>query len=59
MQQFWTSRTFWTILLGFLFNLLVAIEVIPVGTDVTIIVDGILSLLAIVFRWQAQGPLKK
>jgi hypothetical protein len=58
-QAWYTSRTIWVLGLGLIFNVLVMLGVVPVDMNTTGIIDGILSVLAIVFRWQATGPLTK
>ena len=55
-QAWWTSRTLWVLVLGFIFNILVYAGVLPSGI-VQVITDSILSLLAVIFRWSAVGPL--
>jgi len=57
MTPFWQSKTVWTVFLGFLFNVLVVTGAIPADANTTVIIDGILTLLAVIFRWQAAGPL--
>jgi hypothetical protein len=55
-QPWFTSKTLWTLLVGFLINLLQYFK-IGVGQDWTVISTMVLSILAIVWRWQANQPL--
>ena len=55
-KAFWTSKTFWTLLLGFLFNVATATGVVDAGTG-QVYVNAVLLVLAGIFRWVATGPL--
>ena len=57
MQPFWTSKTFWVMILGLVFNVLTQTGVISADLDVQTITNGVLLILGIVFRWQADGRL--
>jgi len=54
-KEFWKSKTFWVALLGFL-------GVIANGAFgfaiPEAIVAGVIAVLTVIFRWQAEGPLK-
>ncbi len=56
-QPFYTSKAFWTALVGLVFYILVALKVLPVTLDGTVIAGMILAVLAGVFRWTADQPL--
>lgn len=56
-QPFYTSKSFWTLALGAIFAFLSYFHVIPVTTDASQVIDGILLLLGLVFRWGANQPL--
>ena len=53
-QPFWTSKTFWTIILGLL--TFVANKYFGIGIPDEIIA-GVMGVLALVFRWVADQPL--
>lgn len=55
-MEFWKSRTFWTLVLQGVFNVLVAIGVVN-DTQVVLYTNIILGILSIIFRWNASGPL--
>lgn len=55
-QPFYTSRTFWTLVIGFVINILQYFK-IGVGQDWTTISTMVIAILAIIFRFQADQPL--
>jgi hypothetical protein len=56
-QPFWTSKTFWTLVIGFVINLVAMVKPGTISTEVQTIGTMILTILGIVFRWTASGPL--
>jgi hypothetical protein len=56
-QPFYTSKTFWTMALGAVFNLLSYFKVIPSSTDASTFVNSALLILGLIFRWTADQPL--
>ncbi|OQC38351.1 MAG: hypothetical protein BWX64_01884 [Acidobacteria bacterium ADurb.Bin051] len=64
MQDFWKSRTFWTALGIVLSNALVLAGALgwlaltaEITTAVLAVWNSILGVLALIFRWEAAGPL--
>lgn len=55
--MWYESRTFWTLVLQGVFNLLVFFGVVT-DAQVTLYTNVILTILGIIFRWVASGPLK-
>ncbi len=55
-QNFWTSKTFWTLLTGLAFNIVQAVHPIA-APQAQEIINALLLVLGIIFRWQANQPL--
>lgn len=53
-QPFWTSKTFWTMLIGIL--VFIANEQFQLQIPESVIA-GIMAILGIIFRWVADQPL--
>jgi hypothetical protein len=56
-QPFYTSKTFWTLLLAFAGNILVQTNVLPVTADFQTYSNMAMLILAGIFRWTADQPL--
>ena len=56
-QAFYTSKTFWTLSLAFVGNVLVQANVLPVTTDFQTYSNLAMLVLAGIFRWTADQPL--
>lgn len=56
-QPFYTSKTFWTLILGLAFNVASQLGWIKPGIDATTITNTALLILGLVFRWGADQPL--
>ena len=59
-QPFWTSKTFWVLALGLMFNLARWSGKLPtfIGTsEVSEIINTLVGILGIVFRWQSNQSL--
>ena len=56
-QPFYTSKSFWVLLVTFILNLLTLTHVINTNTPVETVSNGVLAVLALVFRWTANQPL--
>jgi hypothetical protein len=54
--MWYQSKTFWTLTLQGAFNLLVFFGVVT-GEQVVLYTNVILTVLGIIFRWVASGPL--
>jgi hypothetical protein len=58
-QAWWTSKTFWTMLVGFILSVLVLAGILPATADTAAITAVALTVLGMIFRWTASGPLTK
>lgn len=59
-QPFWTSKTFWTMIVGLAFNVAKQANVLPdvlTGQNIPELTNGVLLILGMVFRWTADQPL--
>ena len=56
-QPWFTSKTLWALVLMFLFNTLQHFGIISATSNVQFLADSVLSVLALVFRWQSDQPL--
>lgn len=53
-QAFWTSKTFWTIIIGLI--VFIANNYFQVGIPNELVIS-VMGLLALIFRWVADQPL--
>jgi hypothetical protein len=56
-QPWYTSKTLWALVLMFTFNVLQHFSLISATSNVQFLADSVLSVLALVFRWQSDQPL--
>lgn len=59
-QPFWTSKTFWVLMMGVLFNLLRLTGRLPdtfTSSETAELVNMIIGALGIAFRWRSTQPL--
>jgi len=54
MKTFWTSKIFWTAVLGFIAVLVNGLFNLEISNEIIV---GIMSLLAIIFRWNTEQQL--
>lgn len=54
-KEFWKSKTFWTALLGFIALVVNGAFGFAIPE---VVIGAIMAVLTIIFRWQAEGPLK-
>ena len=56
-QPFYTSKTFWTMIIGIVFQVLVFFGVVKTDANIQMLTDSILFILGMIFRWQANQTL--
>lgn len=54
MKEFWKSKTVWVSGLGFAVVLINSITGLVVPE---LAISGVIAVLTVLFRWQAEGPL--
>ncbi len=56
-QPFYTSRTFWMLVIAFVVNLCAQLLPATISAQVAQYANEVLAVLGIVFRWNATQPL--